>query len=244
MKTSHYLVHVFAIMALAGCASGRPGNFPNLSTQANLSQEHGMKEYKFGVGDVFDVKFFENAELDQTITVRPDGRISLPLVEEVLVVGLTPSELDKIITEKYSEKIKEPEVTIVLKQFAAQKVYIGGEVFNPGVIQLTGRMTLLQSIFNAGGFRRSAKLNSVLLIRNNNNRPDLYTVDVDKILDTGGDDILLQPYDMVFLPKTLIAKADDFVDQYINQIIPEVIRVNFGFSYALNEREIITEKKN
>lgn len=243
MKIFRYVVCVTSIIAFVGCATNNFGILPNLSVQEGAPQALTMSEYKFEAGDVFEVKFFENAELDQSVTVRPDGRISLPLVEEIFVIGLTPSELDKIITDKYEKKIKEPEVTIVLREFAAQRVYIGGEVPNPGVMQLTGRMTLLQSIFNAGGYKRSAKLSSVLLIRKKNNRPELYTVDVDKILDTGTDDVLLQPYDIVFLPKTFIAKAGDFVDQYINDIIPEAVRASFVFSYALDGRDTDVDRR-
>ena len=244
MKIFSYLVCVISIIAfVVGCATKNSGIPLNLSMQEGLPQAQAMSEYSFEAGDVFEVKVFENAELDQPVTIRPDGRISLPLVEELFVIGLTPSELDKIITEKYSQKIKEPEVTIVLKEFAAQRIYIGGEVPNPGVMELTGRMSLLQSIFNAGGYKRSAKLSSVLLIRKKNNRPELYTVDVDDILNTGSNDVLLQPYDIVFVPKTFIAKAGDFVDQYINQIIPRAVSAGFVFSYALNTRETETEIK-
>ncbi|MBC2696167.1 MAG: sugar transporter [Desulfobacteraceae bacterium] len=244
MKIFSYLVCVISIIAFVGCATKNSDIPLNLSMQEGLPQVQAMSEYSFEAGDVFEVRVFENAELDQSVTVRPDGRISLPLVEELFVIGLTPSELDKIITEKYEKKIREPEVTIVLKEFAAQRIYIGGEVPIPGVMELTGRMTLLQSIFNAGGYKRSAKLSSVLLIRKKNNRPELYTVDVDEILDTGTDDVLLQPHDIVFVPKTFIAKAGDFVDQYINDIIPRAVSAGFVFSYALKDKDVDVNVSN
>jgi protein involved in polysaccharide export with SLBB domain len=236
-KISYRFVYVVMIVTFAGCATKNTDRLLTLATEANLPQVHAQKEYEFQVGDVFDVKFFENPDLDQSVIVRPDGRISLPLVEDLLVVGMTPTALDEIITDKYREKIKEPEVTIILRQFAGQRVYVGGEVNNPGVLQLTARMTLLQSIFHGGGFKRSAKLDSVIVIRNKNNKAELYRVDVDEILYEGGNDLALKPYDVVFVPKTFIAKADDFVDQYINQIIPEALRFGFNFVYSLDRRD-------
>ena len=237
MRILRYFLHVSIIIAFLGCAQKNLGNITNLSAEANLPQEETPTEYEFQVGDVFDVKFFEYPELDQSVTVRPDGKISLPLVEDLLVVGLTPSALDEIITERYREEIREPEVTIILRQFAGQRVFVAGEVSKPGVLQLTGRMTLLQSIFHAGGFKRSAQLNSVIVIRNNNNRAELYRVDVDKILDEGANDFELKSYDVVFVPKTFIAKAGDFVDQYLNDLIPDAVRVGFSFVYNLNPRD-------
>jgi len=230
----HYLFHVLMIMALIGCATKNPANLANPSTEANLPQDQVVKEYGFQVGDVFDIRFFNNPELDQAITVRPDGRISLPLVEELLVVGLAPSALDEIITERYRQEIKDPEITIILRQFAGQKVYVGGEVLNPGILQLNGRMTLLQSIFHAGGFKRSAQLDSVMVIRNNNNTAELYRVDVEKTLEEGGIAFALKPYDVVYVPKTFITTTGDFIDQYINDIIPDAIRAGFNFVYSLN----------
>ena len=236
MKTFHYLLSMIMIMVFVGCAANHPVSAPNLSTEASLPQAQPLRDYEFQMGDVFDVTFFENPELDQSVTVRPDGRISLPLVEDLFVVGMTPSALDEIITRRYQEKIKEPEVTIILRQFAGQRVYVAGEVYNPGVLHLTGGMTLLKSIFNAGGFKRSAKLNSVVVIRNNDNRPEFHRVDVDKILDKGGHDFALRPYDVVYVPKTFIARADDFVDQYINDILPDAMKFGFSFIYQLNRK--------
>lgn len=234
MRISRYFLHFLIIIVAVGCVTKSRDNLTNLSAEVNLPQEQGVKEYEFQVGDVFDINFFENPELNQTVIVRPDGRISLPLVEELLVVGMTPSALDEIITERYREKITEPEITIILREFAGQKVYIGGEVFKPGVLQLSGRITLLQSIFRAGGHKRSAKLDSVILIRKNNNTAQLYRVDLDKILEGEENDFVLRSYDVVFIPKTSITKAGDFVDQYINNLTPDILRFGFGFVYDLN----------
>ena len=232
-----YQINVLLILIITGCSTTNTTYPSKISILYEKSQDKVVSEYVFQEGDVFDVKFFEYSEFDQNLTVRPDGKISLPLVEDLLIVGMTPSLLDKQITEKYSEKIKNPEVTIVLRQFAEQKIYVGGEVNNPGTIQLKGQMTLLQSIFHAGGFKRSANLQSVILIRNNDNKPEAHRIDADRILKEGDPDISLNPSDVVYLPKTYIAEVNDFVDQYINKIVPDFARLNF--QYLLNSTNSI-----
>jgi len=224
-----HLINALLILIVAGCSATNTNHPSSITVLSDQPRKETVSEYVFQEGDVFDVKFFEYPEFDQTITVRPDGKISLPLVEDLSVLGMTPSLLDKRITEKYSERIKDLEVTIVLKEFAGQKIYVGGEVNNPGTIQLKNQMTLLQAIFHAGGFKRSANLQSVILIRNNDNKPESHRIDADRILKEGDPDISLKPSDVVYLPKTFIAEAGDFVDQYLNQIIPSGARINFQY---------------
>ena len=80
------------------------------------------------VGDKFSVRLFYNPDLNQEVTVRPDGKISLLLVHDLSVLGLTPSELTDLLTESYAKHLQQPEVTVAVNSFAAQKVFVGGEV--------------------------------------------------------------------------------------------------------------------
>ena len=98
-------------------------------------------------------------------------------------------------------------------------------------------MTLLQAIFKAGGFMRTAQLSSTILIRDNKNGPEIKIVNIDKILDGTTYDIPLKSYDIVYLPKTFIAQVNDFVDQYINQVIPRAVRFGFNFVYRLDDKK-------
>lgn len=193
------------------------------------------RRYLLKPGDVIDVKFYYSPELNEQLVVRPDGRISLQLVDEVTVEGLTPAELDSVLTERYTTKIPYPEISVIVKQFPNQKIYVGGEVQSPGIIQLSGRMTTLQAIFEAGGFRRSAKLKNIVILRDQGKTEPLFvTVNLHEVLrKTGGySDIVLKPHDIVFVPKTTIAKLNDFVSQYIDNLIP--ISAVFGLTYNLN----------
>jgi protein involved in polysaccharide export with SLBB domain len=200
----------------------------------NLPEEDN--EYILQVGDVIDIKFFYNPELNERVLIRPDGRISLQLIDEVKAAGLAPSELDDILTEKYSATFVKPEITVIVREFSGQKVYVGGEVKAPGEMTLMGDLTALQAIFHAGGFKETAYPGSVIVISKG---PDDMPVARQMNLEVDSnerlklpEDIHLRPFDIVFVPKSNIAKVNKFVDQYINKIVPDFINVGFSYIYG------------
>ncbi len=179
--------------------------------------------YRIQFGDLLDIRFFNNPEFSQEARVRPDGRITLPYIDDVAVAELTPSEVDALVTERFRRVLLRPEITIIVREFAGQRVYVGGEVTRPGLITLTGRTTALQAILSAGGFLDTARMSQVLLIRKGGNeRHTGYALDLTQGLRVGGvgNDVMLQPADVVFVPKTRIAKVNQFVDQYIRRLLP------------------------
>jgi protein involved in polysaccharide export with SLBB domain len=190
------------------------------------------EEYQIQVGDALDIKLFYHPELNESVIVRPDGRISLQLVHEVQASGLTPEQLRRQLRDKYAPQISQPEIAVIVRSFAAQKVYVDGEVAKPGLIPLTGKMTVLQSIASAGGLKDTARVNEVIVVRRGpDNRPASMLVNVEKAID-GSDptqDLALQPADIVYVPKSPIANVNLWVDQYIRKNIP----IPFGFSYNL-----------
>ena len=121
-----------------------------------------------GYGDVIDVKFFYNENLNETLTIRPDGRITLPRLGDVLIVGMTPTQLDQLITEKYSEIVRGPDVTVIVREIGEEVVYVLGEVNDPGGYPLNpSGTTVLGAISLASGFKHTAKLSSIILIKKN-----------------------------------------------------------------------------
>jgi len=187
------------------------------------------------LGDVIDIKCFYYPELNESVTVRPDGMISVQLLEEIRAVGLTPSELTQVLKGGYAHYLEKPEVVVIVREFATERVYIGGEVKTPSEIPVKGRLSVMQAIFKAGGLTDQAKPSDVLILRYEDTKLKVFRIDVDEILDKGGNDPLLKPYDIVYVPKTFIAKVDLFVNQYINEIIPR--SVNFPFLYQLNRAD-------
>ncbi|MEN6438147.1 MAG: polysaccharide biosynthesis/export family protein [Syntrophobacter sp.] len=176
------------------------------------------QDYRLHVGDKLTVKLFYNPDLNQEVVVRPDGKISLLLVQEINVIGMTPSELTTALTEKYSKHLNEPEVAVIVNSFAGNKVYVGGEVAQPGTKELVGPTTVLNAVAMSGGFKETARTNEVIVLRRGpDQQPFLITLDSEKAMkgiDTK-QDIFLQPYDMVLVPRSNIADVNLWVNQYI-----------------------------
>jgi protein involved in polysaccharide export with SLBB domain len=217
---------------LAGCAPVVKNPTPITSPGIQTTYPHTDQEYRLQVGDQLDIKFFYNHELNEQVTVRPDGRISLQLAHEIMVAGLTPMELTELLTKKYASELKKPEITVIVRSFGGQKVYVDGEVAKPGMVPLVGTVTLLQALSQAGGVKDSARTTEVIVIRRGaDNKPLTVAVNLDKAID-GTDmsqDIALRPFDIVYVPKSAIANVNKWVDLYVRKNLPISISTGFGY---------------
>jgi protein involved in polysaccharide export with SLBB domain len=274
--------------------------------------------YVLRPGDELEIRAYNLPQLNQSVRVRPDGKISLVLLNDVDAAGLTPAELGKRLSALYVEQeFREPRLTVVVMNFSGYSVYVGGEVGQPGQVPLAGDLTLMSAVIKAGGFRDTAavknvillrdsgsgapvtitanvedvirkskpdmvlqpgdvvyvpksainvyvggevvepglvplegnltalaavlkakgfrptaKLNSVILLRNNGDgKPQITRVDLGDVAEKGKTDLTLQPYDVVYVPKARISKANEFIDRYFRQLLP--VSANVGFSYLL-----------
>jgi protein involved in polysaccharide export with SLBB domain len=187
-------------------------------------------EYRLQAGDTVAVRSYFDAQLNQEVLVRPDGRVTLLLVGEILAAGLTPEELADKVREPYRRLVGATDLTVAVVRSAGMNVYLSGEVRTPAIQPLDGSLTLLQAIARAGGTLASANTENVLLIRN---RPDgallVGKVDVEKILRSEAPDIYLQRRDVVYVPKSEIAQAGQFVDQYVNAIVPRFVQLQLNW---------------
>lgn len=216
---------------LCSCA-----NRPQIVSPSQIAQADAPAPYIIQPGDQLDIKFFFNSELNEMVTVRPDGKISLQLVDEVQAAGLQPSELDDVLTKNYASQLVKPDLTVIVRTFAGQRIYVGGEVNKEGLQILSGRLTPLQAVFNASGFKETASAKNTLVIRKGpGNAPIPIRVNLAEVMkgQLSQEPFLLQPDDIVYVPKSGIAKANQFVNQYIANLL--MIRgVSLGFSYDLN----------
>jgi protein involved in polysaccharide export with SLBB domain len=223
---------VFATSLLIGCAS-QSTNVKDVEPLAPVEAEKPTF-YSIAPGDELDIKFFFNPELNETIIVRPDGMISLQLIDEIQAAGLQPSELDQKLTDLYSRELRKPVLTVIVRSFTRQRIYVGGEVVTPSLVELPGGMTALQAIFQSGGFRETAEPSETLVIRKGeNDTPIPIRVDLAAVMGAaGGADFQLRPDDIVFVPKSAIANANKFVEQYISGLL--MFRGwSFGVSYRI-----------
>lgn len=220
------LVFIGLMVSCAG-PTKQARNVHQLINESAITQPKSPPEYRLGMGDVIDVKFFRNVEFNETVTIRPDGRISLPRVGEILVTGMTPMQLDSVITRTYDEFVVDPDITVIVRQFSGNQVYVLGEVHKPGGYTLTKDMTLLQALAQAGGAMRFAKLNSVMLLRKDESAKIFATkIDLLRPVKNEGNGTLeagnyyLRPQDIVYVPKTAIASAADFMRMVYSGFLP------------------------
>ncbi len=228
---------VLALSAtLAACADTAEVFAPNpkpTAAFANIGYATWSEEepaYRLFPGDELDVAVPSAPELGKTVTVQPDGRVSLPLIPPVLVADRSVVDAEALITTAYAAQLLRPEVTISVRA-SPLKVFVGGEVDRPGVYDMPGDINALQAVIMAGGFKSTAKRAQVVLIRRGAaGKPMMRTVDLlHGISDPGRFELApLRRFDIIYVPKTGIAEAGQFVQQYIHDIIP----VSMGFSYA------------
>ena len=190
--------------------------------------------YRIQIGDVLDLKMLTNPELSEELVVRPDGMISTTLVQDVPAYGTTPKDLQIKLTELYKNELKDPKLTIIVKSFAPTRIYVMGEVQNPGELVFIGpNLTLMQAIARAGGVKTTAESDAIVVMRRGaNDKPEIYKADFDSA-STGvdpSDDIRLSPFDVVFVPRSSIAEANIIYDQYIKSFVSTSI----GASYSIN----------
>ena len=220
------------LLSLVACA-GPPGQ--SVTTMGrDLSVKTIQPEYRLNPGDVLDIKFFYNPELNETVMIRPDGRISLQLANEVMAAGITPEELRKALSERYSKDINKPEVSVIVRSFSMQRVYVDGEVFRPGMLPLVGPVTIRQAVAAAGGFRETARRTDVIVIRQSQGKPVPLKVNMEEVVknEDPSQDILLAPFDIVYVPRSNIAEVNKFVDLYIRRNIP--VGAGVGVGWTLN----------
>ncbi len=175
-------------------------------------------------GDEVELKFYYTPELDVTQIVRPDGRISLQLIGEINVQGKTPSELREELLKLYVPHLKKPEIAVIVRSLLNRRVYVGGQVTTPGVIEIPAETDVLEAIMQAGGFLLpEAEAKNVIVIRHNNGQRYAYSVDLQPALKgQTTQPFYLQPQDIVYVPRTKITEVGQWVDQHINKLIPGI----------------------
>ena len=191
--------------------------------------------YRLSPGDVISVRFFFNSELNEEVQIRPDGHISMQLIGDVVAGGKTVSDLSRELEQSYAKEVKTPRVSIQIRSYGGQKVFVTGEVNRPGVISLIGGLDVLSAIGEAGGVRQSGKASSVILIRKGpDGKPLARKLSLGSPSSPKADAaVKLEPFDAIVVPPRMITKLDRWVDEYIRQLSPASL--NAGFTYLINK---------
>ncbi|MCF8096049.1 MAG: polysaccharide export protein [Desulfobacteraceae bacterium] len=174
----------------------------SLYAQQQVAESSG--EYILGAGDVLDVMVYGEPEISRTVFVRIDGRISLPLAGEVKASGSSPAGLAERITEKLERFLEEPEVAVILAESRSKVYYILGQVASPGEYPITRKVTVIQAIARAGGFREWAKKDRIMIVSGPEDEKEekISYFNYDKFLkqDAEGRNTVIQPGDTIVIP--------------------------------------------
>lgn len=180
-------------------------------------------EYIIGYGDVIDVLFLYNKEYSrENIKVRPDGKISYPYIGEVSVAGNTVVSLDSLLTEKFSEIVRNPDITVILREFEPQSIYVLGEVNAPGAYRYQKSQTLVSALAMGGGMKKSARRNNVVVVRRvAYDHVVGIEVDVEKLFEGNRYDLdmPLRPFDIIMVPKSRLTSTEEFISSMYNVLV-------------------------
>jgi polysaccharide biosynthesis/export protein len=197
-RLSWWIAGTMVLIGLGGCGGGTPPPVPPTGFASS--------QYVIGPGDSLAIFVWRNPELSTTVTVRPDGRITMPLVEDVVAIGRTPSDLAREIERKLSKYISEPIVTVsannVIGPFARQ-IRIIGEAAQPKALAYRANMTLLDAMIEVGGLTRFAAGNRATLVRTIGDTQQTYSLHIDSLIRDGDiqSNVPLIPGDIIIIPQ-------------------------------------------
>jgi polysaccharide export outer membrane protein len=183
-------------------AGTKPSAPPSTVTAAIAAGVTPAPDYVIGPGDRLAIVFWREAEMSVETVVRPDGRISIPLLNDVEAIGLTPEQLREKLMTTAQRVVQDPNVTVVVKEINSRRVFITGQVAKPGPYLLTSSMNVLQLIATAGGLLEYADEKNILVMRTQNGQPSNFKFNY-KDVSTGKNlkqNIDLKPGDTVVVP--------------------------------------------
>lgn len=222
-----------ALCCVCGCAGTDGGAAVDLADYEQPAVD--FTEYRLRIGDSVRIMFQADRTLDYDAPVSPAGTIGVPTGGEVAAAGRTVEEVRGDIEVTMAELLLDPRASVVLASVAEQPVYVLGEVKSPGAVSGAGVISLSMALAEAGGMLSSGKPSSVMVVRTSG-VPEAVAikVDVSKFL-SGRDlsqDLPLEPYDVVFVPKSVIGKVNEFVDLFFTSIAPAQLFYLRGYDIA------------
>ena len=221
----HFLLAVWISgFLLIGCAGGKKVE----------PAKPGSQQLRLSAGDTIEIKFPYAVQFNEIQTIRPDGNIVMPLAGKIRAAGKTPAELQTQLIRLHTEHLQHPDLAVIVRTLFNRKVYVSGQVNEPGLIDMPGRMSVLEAINQAGGFDMvTAKTSSVVLVRYNNGNPVGKKINLEAAIK--GKDftpVYLAPKDVVFVPQTNIVKVGQWVNQHIYDLLPRGF--GFGLTYDID----------
>lgn len=188
---------------------------PSAQTQSPRLGTFGSDtRYMLNPGDVLDIQYRYTPEFNQTVTVQPDGYVSLQIGGDVKVAGRNLAEVRKLILAQVRTRLESPELTVILKEFQKPYVVVAGEVVQPGKLEMREKLTAVQAVLMAGGFKDSAKSSQILVFRKlNADTAEVRSLNFKTLTRTSDleNDLTLQPGDMILVPRNRVSKIERYV---------------------------------
>lgn len=195
-RTAMWIFLALGLAGLPALAAGQDSTQPKDPAPASQAGP----TYVIGPDDTLYISVWKEPDLTETLPVRADGKISMPLLNDVQAAGLTPMQLGSALTDKLKKYVSDPHVTIVVTQMNSQRVYVTGEVLHPGAMNLTPNMTVLQAL-SAAGFTQFANTKGIYVLRNERGAETKLPVNYKKLIKgEGGQNIALKPGDTIVVP--------------------------------------------
>lgn len=203
-KTIFICYVILTLIGLTGCGSS--GVLPEATTRASLTTDVNDYQYLIGPGDSLTIFVWRNPEVSGSFIVRPDGKVTTALVEDIDVAGRTPTMLAREIEEQLSVYINNPRVTVSVNNFSgplSEQVRVIGEATNPSAVSYTEHMTLLDLMIAVGGLTEFADGNNAKLVRVINNRQTTFDIAIDDLIRDGDitQNVDMLPGDIVIIPE-------------------------------------------
>ncbi len=203
MVKARWAVACLLSVILFGGIAARGGAADNVvkAPQPPQAISQASPDYRMGPEDVLRISVWENKDLTLDLVVRPDGKVSMPLIQDVVAEGQTAMELANTIHQRLLVFIKEPQVSVIVLQVNAPKYFVIGNVTKPGTYPLRSETSILQALSLAGGFTQFASPRSIKLIRNTTGKQDVRKVNYNNLIDEGGEgNYILKSGDTIVVP--------------------------------------------
>ncbi|MBI3448549.1 MAG: polysaccharide biosynthesis/export family protein [Acidobacteria bacterium] len=195
------LAAAYALADSAGAGAAKEAKMA-ASAPASVAVDPNGPTYVIGIEDVIQITVWKNSDLSVIVPVRPDGRISVPLIDDVTAAGLHPLELKDELTRRWKAFLSAPEVSVIVKEVNSFKVYMVGQVSKQGELQLKGPTRLLQAISLAGGLTSFADRSKIVLLRESGGHEIRKEINYKRVISgkDADDNVLLERGDTVYVP--------------------------------------------
>ncbi len=188
-----FLILAVTLNGCASCQDPKPSDYP--------TQQVYLEDTTLGPGDVFEVRVFQQEKMSQIYSASAEGTISFPLIGDVTVDGKSPAQIEKEIRDRLADGyLKDPQVSVLVKEYKSKKISVFGQVRKPGTLGFTDGMTVVEAVSQAGGFTPMARENAVTITRDMDDKKTTYTVPVEQIGKGKAAQFYIRPGDVIFVP--------------------------------------------